>query len=284
MKMQSSRFLYVKKIRCFAIMLIIAVTAGNVYAAPTPSVKTSLTLQNPLINENEPVFLNFTITNDSNEDIEADLGFNKTGNFMFSIVEPSGSKQSDLALSQEGFGRVGKVLVSKNSSYNQQLLLNEWYQFVAPGKYIIIPKLTVTLKAKSNNSLKTSPIETLILDILPKNAEKLKTVYQELLDKINTGQNATVELDAIKALSLANEPLIIPYLKQILNKSNNFIEYPIQGLERIGSREAIDVLLDKFKTGNSESKAMVKAALVNIKTKITDPELKKLISDAVKDG
>jgi HEAT repeat protein len=86
-----------------------------------------------------------------------------------------------------------------------------------------------------------------------------------------------------EALSYVNDPVAIPYLQRAFDTP-----YPIQSLladalEKIGTDDSIRALLAVSRSKPDVARDAVKQALANLIIRTSDPELKKEISEALKD-
>jgi PBS lyase HEAT-like repeat len=267
--------------------IILQYFCGIGFAEQAIPIKISFAFQSRAVTLHEPVFLDVSINNGFTEDIKTDLGTNRMSKFAFSIVDPIGNKGSVLKLNEEGFGRVGIISIGSGHTYNQRLLLNVWYPFVEPGKYVVMPQLDFTFKTNTDAIMEPRYKESLTLEVLPRNEARLKTICQELSDKIIDSHHHVPErLDAALTLSHVVDPVAIPYLGRVLSTTAPYLatfrRMAIQGLERIGNRDAVNAIIANLKNRDPETESMAEYALYNIKKKTSDDDLRALISDSIK--
>lgn len=227
---------------------------------------------------NEPVFVDFSVHNRFLESIRLDLGHNRKGNFEFTITEPDGSIVSGHRPKEEGFGRLGEISLEPNEKYSQRLLVNEWYQFIESGKYIIEIKLTKPLITLSGALIEPKPSGSLPLHILPRNQKRLNQVCKNFLHTAIESPDIEKAAEAALALSYINDHITVPYLAKGLKEKRLIWQYAIPGLARIANGEAIEILISIMKSKDPELGAsLARFFLQDLRKRIDNLELKEKI-------
>lgn len=242
----------------------------------------SYTLSESSVTLNEPVFVDFSVHNNFLESIRLDLGNNRKGNFEFTITEPDGSIVSGHRPKEEDFGRLGEVSLEPNQKYSQRLLVNEWYQFIEPGNYIIEIKLTKPVITMSRALVEPKSSGSLILHILPRVQKRLNQVCQNFLHTAIESPDIEGAVEAALALSYVNDPIAVPYLARGIEERKLIWQYAIPGLARIANGEAIEILISIMKSQDPESGAsLARFHLQDIRERINNLEQKEKINRAL---
>ncbi len=206
-------------------------------------IQVSFSLVDSQIGENQPVFLNFTIQNGLAETINLDLGQNSKEAFLFTIVFPDGKTTQLPQLRSQGIFRKGDLSVKPHQTYTQKLLLNQWIEFTSPGKYILEGKLASPVK-NGEEVIAIDSSFSLVLDVKPRNPRHLEEISAMLAQRIMDSTNYEENSEAALAFSYVNDPVAVPFLQKVLT-SNKMVEpIVIKGLERIGGKESVQVLIN----------------------------------------
>jgi hypothetical protein len=228
----------------------------------------------------EPIVLAFAVKNNSAQPVSLDLGQDRKEAFSITVVEPNGNRINLPQLRREGLSRIGKITIAPQQTYTQNLLLNEWHEFSAPGAYDVNVRLGNP--GATQNGLK--PQETNLhvrLEIGARDPEKLKQSAASLADRASNNSNYEEAAFAALTLGYMNDPVAVPYLAKILTANTMVTPLVITGLERIGGREAAQVLLTALNVQRGETGQLIRTALSNIERNTSDPELKGKIRNAL---
>src|SRR2546430_13394524 len=120
-------------------------------------VSTSYSLPGRQLTRSEPVYLKFGIVNGSSNPVVVDLGQDRKGGYSFVLTRPDGVRLRLPSYSREGLSRIGTLVLQPGETYSEQLLLNEWYEFTAPGRYILEARLIEPIVAKDGKGVLTDP-------------------------------------------------------------------------------------------------------------------------------
>jgi hypothetical protein len=228
-----------------------------------------------------PVTMFFKVQNGSGVRVTLDLGIEKTDAFEFSLTTPEGRVvQSGPLHPTGGFFPSGTVVVEPGTTYEQELLLNRWFQFKTPGTYLLASRLTTDMHPSGDAS---SPPRSQITRLLirPRDPVQLEKVCAELADQVEAARS--VEAAAFPALELSyvEDPIAVPYLARVMRSHSLAYDRAIPGLERIGNDDAIEVLLSAINNSYGGITDLATRALARMQDQITNPRLKDAAKKAV---
>lgn len=230
-------------------------------------------MQEPALSLHEPVVVVLTVRNRSGESAGFDLGRNGKENLQFTIRTARGELMKVARVRvEEGIAFPGEVALAPAGVYSREIVLNEWYTFESPGRYLVDGQLLAI----------TNEAGRMELEILPRDAARLRAVCERLAGRaINTHVYDSAS-EAAQALSYVNDPVAIPFLKKVLEESFHGKKHAIEGLERIATSAAVDVLVKELKTGDETVRAQIIGALYDIERHSQDKELKEQIKNAIR--
>jgi hypothetical protein len=209
----------------------------------------------------EPVLVELTIENRSAEPVQVDLGFNRRERFAITIKGPRGVIPEKV-LTETGLGRRGLISVAANGRYQQQLLLNDWFPFEDAGQYAIEIQLRSRLTTASGGAIDTPTTGRLDLEITPRNDAVLRATCERLAQIAAGAREAQQRMDAAKALSEVADPVVVPYLRALLQKPGaEDMMIVMRGLTRVGTAEARAALEEAAQSANGEQAALARDAL-----------------------
>jgi hypothetical protein len=137
-----------------------------------------ISIENPNIRLQEPVILNFLVTNNLAEAIKLDLGADRKEAFLFWIVKPYGRKTQLPNFRGEDITRTGIVSIESQQTFSQRLLLNQWIQFSTPGRYILEGRLPESVIIGNKRTIKTDFNFNLTLNVGSEDKEHLKEISE----------------------------------------------------------------------------------------------------------
>jgi hypothetical protein len=230
----------------------------------------------------EPVIVNFTVYNGLSRLTRIDLGADFKENFAIAVKLPDGKiiKARQLAIFGPGGGSslIGILSLTPGETYKQGLLLNEWFDFNMPGKY----EVEVTLvNPRQENKLMSVTGNKMTFEIRPRDANKLVQVCASLAESVVGATSYQGAADATRALSYVQDPVAVPYLERALRSGHLVEQIAIEGLERIGSGEAVQTLISALRIHRGDTDILARSALLRIERKTQDPRLKQMIKRAL---
>lgn len=230
----------------------------------------------------EPVFFALSVRNSLDVPVKFDLGQDRKGGFRVVVVRPDGAKVQLPKWRREGIAVIGKLSLDAGQEFTQKFLLNEWFDFAEPGRYEVEVSLTTPVMAgEDGRAVAAQTAGRLVLEISPRDEERLKRVSAALLDGIVKARSYRDAAESALALSHLVDPVAVPDLAKALTSGRMVEPIVIAGLERVGNEEAAQVLIAALNGPNAEVAQLARAALVSIGQKSSDPALKEKISRAL---
>jgi hypothetical protein len=238
--------------------------------APAAAVTILFTISQSKVSLHEPVYIQFSIHNGLDEDVRFDMGLDGKHNFEFSVKKPDGSliripphpyPSSVLGNPAE------KAPLAPGKTFTKTMLLSEWYQFPAPGRYVVEAKLGGEVQTVSGTPITPAPAAEIPIQVTPRDPKRLESVC-EGLTKEATAANVGEALKAAFALSYVDDPLAVPYLGRVLKESFAGKDAAISGLARIGNPEAVQLLTSYSTTADPELKLQIQNALQEVRSRV----------------
>lgn len=239
-------------------------------------VKVLYTISSP-VSLLEPIIVEFTVENGLSEPIKFDLGLNRKSKFVFTVTRPDGSIVHVPPLSEEGSGVMGRISLQPKQTYTKRLLMNERYGFDQPGNYGVEIRLADFIQTESGRRINVSTKGNLRLQVEPRNPESLAKKCEELVKKTLGASSFEEAADFAFALSYVNDPIAVPYLKRVLESDRMVESVAINGLVRIGNREAVEVLISTLKSKVADTALRARYALSKIEKSTQDSSIKEAI-------
>jgi hypothetical protein len=235
---------------------------------------TSYSFVSTAIGLHEPVVVEFRVRNDGARPIQFDLGKDRKEVFIIGFSGPDGRKGKDIQLRREGIGLNGLVSLEVGQSYQGQLLLNEWIDFARPGKYDIEIRLSGPKHSSNDDSTNSTEAFRGTLQILPENLARLESVCASLEERVEGASSYEDAAYAASALGFVRHDVAVPYLERALYAHQLVQITAINGLEKIGSRRAVDVLIGSLSRLPEDIAVAAKASLHRIADRTTDRSIR----------
>ena len=238
-------------------------------ASRTLKVTISYSLAKDRVTLHEPVIFNVMFANNSSEPVIVDLGANLKETFAFTIGKPNGMKVKTPQKVPEGSALLGRVPLHSGETYSEKLLLNEWFDFDAAGKYEISVRLAkphITPKGIDVADIYNAPEFQTTLYIEPRDPTRLNEVCANLESQITNASSVAEAQEPAEALSYVTDPIAIPYLQAVINSGQMVQASAIVGLERIGGEEAIQALRTASQSKNRDAAFLATRALERLET------------------
>jgi len=221
------------------------------------------------------------IENRGQEAVGVDLGHNRKSKLQFVIVDPDGVETNAPRLSEAGFGRVGRVRVEPAAEYRQRIIVSEWYTFARPGTYTLKGRLVDPVTTQVGVSVGNT-FESARIEILPENTAAIESICQQLVARTKVSSSAEDAAEASVALGYVRNPLVVPYLRQVLEEGTPDAKLnAAAALGQLGTADAISGLLANVDAANTDVREVVLRSLRVARAKTEDAELKRRIDDAV---
>lgn len=232
---------------------------------------------------NEPLILNFAVTNGSGQPVKLDLGQDRKEAFRVAITRPDGKRIELPPLTREGFSVVGEVQIAPQQTYTQRLLLNEWFDFSSPGQFLIEIRLGNPIRANEAVAAVDKGFRTTV-EIGPRDAERLRQLSTTLARQVAAASSYEEAAEAAHLLSHIKDAAAVPSLEKVLHTGRGVEPIAIAGLERIGGGEAVQVLISALSSPVGEMSMLARSALGRIEQATSDPALKERIHRALQAG
>lgn len=238
---------------------IVALGASNLVAKG--GVELSFKLKESSTTLHEPVWVEFSINNTLPESINLDLGFNRTRNFIFTITAPDGTAKGPLQLFRGGIGLPGELSLPAGGVHTENLLLDELYPFSELGNYLVRVKFTGPIRTEFGQEVQADREGEMEADIEPRDPTKLARVCRSLAEGAES-PSAEVALQMGKTLSYISDPVAVPFLGEVLRKSDFARDLAVQGLARIRTPQALKILRYNLDTKDPTLRAIIESALI----------------------
>jgi hypothetical protein len=252
------------------LLALLLVACGGLWAerlsARNEGVSVSYSVAPSAITMHEPVIVRFDVLNKSTRPITVRLGRDRAEGFAFTLKWPDGSAHTAPPKPlREGIYDPGDVSLAPGERLRHQLLLNEWASFPSPGTYGLDVRLLAPIEMSSGAKFVSVPYHT-SFKVLPRDESRLKAACERLVQQIESTDSFLETQEAAAALAHVDDPIVVPYLKRAL-RSGKFVEDRIiEGLARVGSEDAAQVLIATIKESpawppNAETAAGTRAIL-----------------------
>jgi hypothetical protein len=215
----------------------------------------------------EPIVARFSVENQLAEPIRLDLGFRGNANFLVAIRKPDGAVIQPSLPTRDGIGMTGKLLIRANSTYQQNLLLSEWFAFNQPGLYRVTVRLPSQVMTEAGRSIGPEATGTFELVVGPRDEHALQQVCQRLAESAARESNAAEAIDAARTLSYAIDPACVPWIRWVLWNSDSFDGTMIESLRRVGNEDARAVLAEAAGSSQEDRASLARRALAQLRAK-----------------
>jgi hypothetical protein len=232
--------------RCCVCLMLLHLTplllAGNpVLVDSGEKIGFTLVVESPVLSLHEPVVATFRLQNGWSRPYAFDLGEDCRSNIELTVTFPDGSRH-DFRMPRTPEGGSNSeciVVVSPKSTYERQLLLSEWFQPELLGIYKVLVRV-------GDRAATTSLEASIIYLVEPPNRDRLRQRCEQLATTA-LSPRAQEASDASAALGFAIDEVCITSLDQVLKRSYHGKEDAIVGLSRLGTQEAIEVLVGAWR-------------------------------------
>jgi hypothetical protein len=279
-------------LRLLFILLLVAsgVLGAGKLGAQSEGVSVSYSLESSATTMHEPIIVRFEVHNRSKEPMAVELGADRTEGFAIQVKWPDGSAHKrPPAPVREGIRRTGNISLAPGEHLRHELLLNEWASFNAPGQYEVDVRLLTPIETAGGKFV-SEPYHA-SFRILPRDEARLKATCERLVRQIESTDDVSQARDAAAALAHVDDPIVVPYLERAL-RSGKYVETRvIEGLVRVGTEDAAQVLITVLKESlawppNTDTSAGTRAmlaqqALRKIAATTSNERLKQNISRSV---
>lgn len=230
----------------------------------TSGVDVSYSLAQDQFTLHEPVNLTFIVKNELTQPIKLDLGENRKGNFILTIKQPEGKSVRLRLPERGGTSRISRVSLEPGQTYTQNLLLNEWYEFLTLGNYELTISIATTIQTQEGLSIgEISGFHT-TLEIKPKDSAHLKQISARLAERVANSPSYDEAAEAALALSYIRDSAAVPYMEKAIVSGHMVEQIVIAGLERLGDEKAIQALIALSTNQDREIAILARRALKRV--------------------
>jgi hypothetical protein len=228
------------------------------------SVATTVSLEKSSVTQHEPVLLELTFENPSEQEVVISLG-DDDEKIELKVTDPEGRVfRRPRPVVRQGFGPSDAFYVAAGKSSVGYVALTEWFDFGELGIYQIEANLSSSPSSKEGFSYSIQGnYGTLRLRVLPRDETSLEAACADLLNRTQDLHSSSGALTAAKGLSRVNDPIAVPFLVAAM-KATEFKGLMIDALARLKTRGAVDALLVASRSGDAETRDLARSALVRI--------------------
>ncbi len=258
-------------IRIISLLLLGVLATGSSTPAASPSVQFSPLF--PEFSPRGPVLVKVTIANPTSQSLKIQLGADDQEAFEFDITQPDGAHLATRWHLEGGIFDLGNHEISPGQSYETVLILNRWTSFDMAGTYQIAPHLVSPFESTQV----LGKIEPFRLE-LSDDPDVLVDICHSLAKEASRPDLPAASL-AASAFSYVESPICLPAMRQALARGRWVLGGILEGLGRIATPEAVEILKPYLKSESSSTALTAWRALEEAKTRTQDPTLKSKIDE-----
>jgi hypothetical protein len=213
-----------------------------------------------------PVYFDTFVENSSTETMRVNLGHHGKWNYEFTLVRPDGTTSPILPYRKIGPGPKGTITVEPHQKRFRRVMLDDWTALTQPGDYTLKVRLTVLLSSSASISWQKEFFNELQISVAPHDPDKLKAMCEKLAEAALSATDADAASDASLVLSYVVDPMAVPFHARVLKEGLPAARAnAVQGLTRIGNREAQEALRAGLATADADLKAKIESALTQFR-------------------
>ncbi len=213
-----------------------------------------LRLERSTYSLHEPVVATLEIHNRTTASMDLDLGRNAIGNLRVSVTDPTGHQEMRTPPPElpDALSFPGGITLAAGGNYEKELVLNDWYDFMQPGRYTV--RLDLLNQVASPNTTALSAASS--LDVGPPNPAELRATCERLAQRALAGSGANAEV-AAHALSFAADEVCLPAMAQVFHAGFGPRFSVVAGFARLGSKKALAVVVGEWDSLDKLSQQLV---------------------------
>jgi hypothetical protein len=264
--------------------LLVMATAATTSRAPKApeQIDVHFRFQEGVATLHEPVVLLFEVHNGLKQPITVTVGSLTRQFYDLTLTTPRGQ-----VLRKDPFnGQVdivtvgdGKIIVEPGADYKEPLVMNQWFSFESQGTYSLTSKLTSDIETADASFQAESQTAQLLINA--RDPTRLNKICADLEQQAEMASSAEAAQFPALALSYANDPIAVSYLDRLLSAHTLAYEKAIKGLERIGTDEAVEVLLSALNENWGDIAELATRTLGRMQDRIANSGLKETVTKAV---
>jgi len=246
-----------------------ATICGQIQSADDVSIAYSMPSH---VSLGEPIIVAFVITNKSHEPIECDLGFRGINSFRLAIVDEIGGRTELAPLREEGPSPVGNIKIASGGRYTSALVLDEWHEIEKPGGYHLEIFLKTPIKNGYGETVKARTEGALDIQVREADKNEMVRKCQALLQSFDP-QSSDAD-SAMIALSHVRDPVCVATIKRAIEIFPMFNLNLVWGLSRIGTDDAVEVILSTASSKDASLSRYAKRLLTQMRPGIRNTKLR----------
>ena len=264
--------------------LLVMATAATTSRAPKApeQIDVHFRFQEGVATLHEPVVLLFEVHNGLKQPITVTVGSLTRQFYDLTLTTPRGQ-----VLRKDPFnGQVdivtvgdGKIIVEPGADYKEPLVMNQWFPFEGQGTYSLTSKLTSDIETADASFQAESQTAQLLINA--RDPTRLNKICADLEQQAEMASSAEAAQFPALALSYASDPIAVSYLDRLLSAHTLAYEKAIKGLERIGTDEAVEVLLSALNENWGDIAELATRTLGRMQDRIANSGLKETVTKAV---
>jgi hypothetical protein len=250
-------------------------------ATPSKQLDISYEFKESEITLHEPLVLIFKVHNGLDQPVALDMGENNIQSFEFALISPRG--QTIQGRHQRSMGlstTTGNLPVEPGGDFKLELILNQWFELGALGKYLLTARLNTAIDT-GGMSTAPHPAQSIPFEIKPRDVNRLRKVCAELVSRVENAGGVEAEREPALELSYVNDPIAAPYLAEVLARHMLNYDLAIQGFERIGNDDAVEALLSALDDEYGDIAVLARRALTRMQDRISNPNLRETVRRAL---
>ncbi|HTF23478.1 MAG TPA: hypothetical protein VK937_06105 [Candidatus Limnocylindria bacterium] len=264
-------------------LLVMATIAATSHTPKAPKqVDVHFRFQENVVTLHEPVVVFFEVHNGLAQPITVTVGALVRQYFDFTLTTPNGQ-----VLHKDPFdGQVdtvtvgdGKITVAPGADYQEPLVMNQWFPFASQGTYSLTSRLTSDIETADGSFQAES--QSSQLRVIARNPALLNKICAELAKQAQIATTVDAAQFPVRALSYVGDSIAVPYLARVLSAHALAYEKAVQGLERIGNDDAVEVLLSALNENWGDIAELATTSLGRMQDRIANPSLKETVNKAV---
>ncbi len=252
--------------------------AANEFLQDTgnPPVAVEIALERSELVLHEPVEVVLTIRNSGSQTVEVDLGMDRKTGIALRVTSPDGTVKIGRVPVHGGISRREKIKLRPAQSYTQNLVLNDWTEFSQPGLYHIVVSFDNPVLMQEGTSINLGPTN-IAANFGSHNDDVVRRFCDDNLRRLLAADSYDRALVAAQVLSHVQDPVAVPCLQRAFRSPYHIDSLLVDGLEKIGTDDAIEVLLRISSATSVAEAGHLRSALVRLAAKTKNANLRSRI-------
>ena len=209
--------------------------------------------------------------------VTIDLGRNYEGGFAFTLTQPVGLTvglgRQEKTGSAGGTFLDGKLMVPPHSEVIRSIVLSKWFDFSKESHYEIHVTLTTQIGIGGRSVSKATFSGVVAFTVTAYNVARLEERCKELLERVRQSDSYSERVAPATILSFVIDPVAVPALQDLTAIDAALADLEIAGLQRIGNRAAVEILIDEALGPDERVSSTARAAMRTIRQSSHDPQV-----------